>query len=446
MKNFSTMAGLLLLVASNSWSQLPTTPESPQLSAPPTGLSLSKAVAIARQQDPWLQGSLLRQQALSDKSIAAATLPDIEVSLSVSNLPVDTFNLGQEPMTQLRVGLNQKFPRGSSLTLRQQRLRQMSQRQPFQRQHRRAQVEARVAEYWLDAYLAKASIELIEADRELFEYLVDVTKSNYSSALLKTHQQDFIRAQLELTRLDDRLVNLDSNLEQAKEKLNQWLLGENGELISNWVLAGQLPQLPFKREGMMAIYDNNLLSQKFSQHPVIKDLQQKHRAMKTSVGLAKQKYKPAWNVSAVYGQRSDDPSGRSRSDLLTVGIGFDLPFFTENKQDRELSAAKSYAEAIRTEKALAMQKLVSGFNTQRAKLTRLEQRQKIYRERLLIQMSEQAQASLNAYTNDSGDFAEVVRARIAEMNARIESLSLAVKSRQAQAQINYYLSIARAGE
>ncbi|MEQ8963564.1 MAG: hypothetical protein RLP02_37605, partial [Coleofasciculus sp. C2-GNP5-27] len=49
---------------------------------------------------------------------------------------------------------------------------------------------------------------MIEQDRSLFDYLADVAESAYSNALGRTSQQDVIRAQVELTRLDDRLAAL----------------------------------------------------------------------------------------------------------------------------------------------------------------------------------------------------------------------------------------------
>ena len=38
--------------------------------------------------------------------------------------------------------------------------------------------------------------------------------------------------------------------------------------------------------------------------------------MTTGVELAHQKYKPEWGVSAQYGYRADDPTGRGRADFF----------------------------------------------------------------------------------------------------------------------------------
>lgn len=53
-------------------------------------------------------------------------------------------------------------------------------------------------------------------------------------------------------------------------------------------------------------------------------------------------------------------------------------------------------------------------------------------------MHEQAEASLTAYTNDDGDFAEVVRSRIAELNAQIDALNIRVEQQKTIVQMNYY--------
>jgi hypothetical protein len=59
---------------------------------------------------------------------------------------------------------------------------------------------------------------------------------------------------------------------------------------------------------------------------------------------------------------------------------------------------------------------------------------------LLPQIHEQAEAALTAYTNDAGDFSEVVRARIDELDAEIDQLDIITKRYQVISKINYYLS------
>ncbi|MEP5323863.1 MAG: TolC family protein, partial [Marinobacter alexandrii] len=190
-------------------------------------LGLAQAVAKAQAGDPWLQGSLLEQQAYEASSLSAATQPDPVMSLGFANLPTDTFDFDQEPMTQFKVGVTQRFARGDTLDLSQQRLALKGANEHHRRADRLAQIEARVTSLWLDAFLAAESVRLIESDRGLFEYLVDVAKSSYTTALGRTRQQDLVRAQLELTRLDDRLALLQQQADTAVARLSEWLGNES---------------------------------------------------------------------------------------------------------------------------------------------------------------------------------------------------------------------------
>jgi outer membrane protein TolC len=129
--------------------------------------------------------------------------------------------------------------------------------------------------------------------------------------------------------------------------------------------------------------------------------------------------------------------GDSRADLFSVGVIFDVPLFTENRQDNEVKSAISKTEAIKTEKLLLLRKLMSAFVSAKGQLLRLTERKTLYEEKLLPQIHNQAEASLTAYTNDDGDFSEVVRARIAELNAEIDFLAINVQKQKITLEINY---------
>jgi 3'-phosphoadenosine 5'-phosphosulfate sulfotransferase len=55
----------------------------------------------------------------------------------------------------------------------------------------------------------------------------------------------------------------------------------------------------------------------------------------------------------------------------------------------------------------------------------------------LPQIPAQAEASLTAYTTDDGDFSEVVRSRIAVLNAEIDELALNVEEQKIRLELNY---------
>jgi len=425
-----------------------------QVTNSPPKLTLDRAILAAVSYDPWLQASKYQQDSLESMSIAAGTLPDPKVSLGIANIAAETFQFDQEMMTQFKVGVSQMIPRGDSLEIKQQQLKLMSEEFPFLREDRKARLTVKVAEMWLDVYKAQQSIVLIDKDRALFEQLADIAQASYASALGKTRQQDIVRAQLELTRLDDRLVRLKQQQEVGIQRLSEWIedlflteyLQDSDGLprhkkSAQLIVSEQLPSVKkFFPEDLLT--NNKLSSQKLSEylfdHPALMALEQKIKVSQNGIKLAKQNYKPAWGISAGYGYRADDALGRERADLFSVGLSFDIPLFTANRQDKQVRSAISESSAIKTNKWMALRKMIASVEGYRAQLNRLIERRNLYSGKLLPQMHDQVEASLTAYTNDDGDFAEVVRSKIAELNATIDALAIDVDIQKNIVQLNYY--------
>jgi outer membrane protein TolC len=355
-------------------------------------------------------------------------------------------------MTQLKVGVSQMFPRGDSLEIKQGQLQIESTKFPLLREDRKAKLKSQVSQLWLDAYLAQQTIKLIEDDWSLFEQMAEVAKASYSNVVGKTRQQDVIRAQLEIVQLDDRLTSQKQKLETTIASLNEWLhiydaarLNESFNFDAQpleFSVSKELPSIRLNNPIVLKAsnYSRNLLAQELSNHPAILAIDVKRKASEKGVELAKQQYEPQWGVNASYAYRDNMPSGDSRADLFSVGVTFDLPLFTENRQDKQVAASIADSEAIKTEKLLLTKQMISAVEKELRQLKRLSDRQSIYQEQLLKQTHDQAEASLTAYTNDDGDFAEVVRARIAELNARISALRIDVDALKTVARINYFFT------
>jgi hypothetical protein len=418
-----------------------------------TLLSFEMAVQLAQKNDPWLTGNIHKQKAVESLSTAVNSLPDPKVSISFANLPANGWSFSQEAMTQTKVGISQVFPRGDSLSIKGQQLKIESEAFPFQRKDREAKVAVTVGSLWLEAYRIQQSITLIENSRLMFEKLFDITTANYASASGKTRQQDIVLAQLELIGLDDRLNKLIQEKKHYEGMLLQWIATlpsgnsstKESSLISSFSIQGlalnnELPKIAlisrdfiFNNKGI----ETAKLLDSLSSHPSILAIKKQVYAGKVGVDLAKQKYKPEWGISASYGHRSDDPMGKSRADLFTLGVTFDLPVFTENSQDKEVQSAIFQTEAVKTEKLLLLRQLLGSFSSAKGRLLALIDRQTLYTTKLLPKMHDQAEILLIAYTTDDGDFAEVVRSRIAVLNTEIDELLLTVDEQKIRLELNY---------
>lgn len=417
-------------------------------------LTLPEAIELANKHDNWHKQSQLTQTAIEQRSIAAGQLPDPNISVSMMNLPVDSWRFNQEAMTQLKVGVSQIFPRGDTLALTQSRLKIEAQKHPLLRANRAAQVAAEVSLLWLDAYQASMIIELIEGDRVLFEQMAEAARSSYTTALQRTRQQDVIRASLELVQLDERLNEQAQFRDVALAGLNEWLidysaLTDSGHAsllneysVDEYSVEETLPAIPALAPELLSTQapDIEKLAQHLMRHPAVMAIDVSYQASQKQVQIAHQGYKPAWGLNASYSYRDDTPQGSSRADFFSVGVSMDLPLFTENKQDKQVAASIAESEAVKTEKRVLLKQMISKVQGYVKEISRLRLRADLYQTQLLQQSKDQAEAALNAYTTDDGDFAEVVRAKIAELNMRIAKLKIDIAMLKSTARLNYFLT------
>lgn len=408
-------------------------------------LSIKKAIDISIKNDPWLEGNKLSQKSLDLKSISSGTLPDPKITLSAANLPTDTFKTNQEAMTQYKIGISQMFPRGDSLEIKQNQIKLEASQFPFQRENRKAQIAIVVGKLWFDIFKVQETIELIEKNKYLFEQLVGIAESNYSSAKGKTLQQDIVRAQLQLTNIDNRLTKLYQQNEVLKEQLSQWLYDSTSFQTQGKIslfsinISGNLPHMKILNEQILNLVNDDAILNYFLEHPSIKSIEQKIKATQKSIDLAKEKYKPEFGVNASYGYREDAINGSERADLVSVGVSFDLPLFTNDRQDKDYHAAILKTKSVEVEKTLKLRELLSLFKAKKVNLKRLQDRQVIYDKKILPQVSELAETSLTAYTNDNGNFSDVILARISELDAKIEALDIYVEIEKNKLELDYTL-------
>ncbi len=416
-------------------------------------LALEKMIQIAISYDPLIQGSHYQQQSTNAMAVAASSESDPNFSVSAANLPVDSFDFSQEAMTQLKVGISQQFSRGNSLTLKQRQLELFGEQYAFQIEQRKKLIAKNVGQLWLDNYLAREKIHLINSNRSLFEQLVEVSQARYSSVIGKTRQQDVVRAQLELIRLDDRLTTIKQSHDTAQEELLKWttpsvFIGERkndevGNLKEAMEKNHTLPKFnlikPYNDLDKKLNNDYELF-ELLSKTPEMKLIEPIIAARNMEIDIAKQNYKPQWGVNASYGFRDDSTTGLNRPDFFSIGITFDLPLFTGNKQDQQVKSAIAMSSREKTNKWLVARNLIVKLKSELKKLKRLNERSLLYKNRLMSQMQQQSEAALTAYTHGDGDFSEVVRARIAQLDTEIDQKVILVERAKSLISLNYLLA------
>ncbi len=397
---------------------------STSLSATDAPLNLAAAEALAMTADPVVRQFESRSRGLEERAVAAAQLPDPKLKLGANALPTDSFDLDQEPMTQIQVGYQQRFLPGDTLELRGRELAVRARVLGERAVDQRLQTLRSVREDYLEVFYQQRAGEIVAEARALFEELLMISQDYYATG--RAQQQDVYRAELELSRLDDRATRIAQAEETARAGLAVWI----GEAAYR-PFPGVWPALPAPEPA-------EALVQNLENHPVLQALQQQVDASELGVDVARQGYKPGWMLDVTYGRRSGrNLDGSDRADFVSAMVTVDLPLFRARRQDRELAATLSEVEASVAARQDARRKLQRGVEREWAGLRRLEQRLTLFDQRLLPDARANSEASLAAYQSGVSDFTTLMRARITEYELRIDQARARADELTSRARLDY---------
>jgi outer membrane protein TolC len=278
---------------------------------------------------------------------------------------------------------------------------------------------------YLEAWYNHQAAHIIVSSRGLFKELVKVTEFQYSTG--SQSQQDVASAQLELSLLEDRLTRTEEQEEIARATLSQWI----GEAAAEDKLSAKIPELA-------ALRDRKVLTGTLEEHPLIRAEEARMEAADNGVQLALEQYKPGFAVDLTYGFRNGrDPDGSNRPDMFTGMVLIDIPLFTSKRQDKRLAASRLDYLAAGYARADRLRKMKKNLAAAFSRWHKLGKRNRLYQKRLLREARLNAQASLSAYQNGITEFTTLIRARLRQLDTRLQALRIKVDRAKVQAKILY---------
>ncbi len=388
-------------------------------------LTLDDAESMAVANDPAIKTREASRTALDELAVAAAQLPDPLLKFGVMGLPTDSFNLGQEAMTQVQLGLVQKFPRGQSRTLRSEQIRERSQAVAETVRDQHLQIRLAVQQEYLEVLKQRKLSAINEEAISAFTDIADITQDYYATG--RVQQQDVLRAAVELAKVQDRSTRISQQEDRARARLAAWI-GDAAyrEISSDWPQIGPPPSVEALQAGL-------------AQHPRILALHQNAIAAETGVDLAQQNYKPEFALDLTYGARGGiNQNGRDRSDLLSVMLVMDLPLFHAKRQDRVTAARIAEASAAMFTRDNVFRQMRSEIAVQSVTLQREQERIRLFENSLLPDAGFNAEATFEAYQAAVEDLTTLMRARITEFELQLEYARLQAELLLTQARLLYF--------
>ncbi|NOJ09959.1 TolC family protein [Vibrio splendidus] len=393
---------------------------------------LNTLIEIALSEDGNRKQYFAQSQAMRETGIASATLMDPKLKVGFGGLPVDSFQFDEDPMTNISVGLMQQFERGDTLDLQQKKAGQQADGLALQVQARELTVANSMTQLWLELGYQKVAEGVMRENRRLLVELENYVQTNYSIG--KSEAQDLLNAQLQVSKLDEKLQANQQVQRRLISQLSEWL---GSDWLGNQAIDSQALD-PQGRLHATNYIDWSLLESKLAtnrdstkhyqlltDHPLVKITDATISSNQTQVELAEQAYTPQFGVEVMYAHRqANNMAGEPASDLVSAYLTVDIPLFTGNRQDKNLSAAQYQVGAAKSQKDTLLSQMNAQVNALLVDKANLTQRLERYQSTLLPQTAARISAVERGYQNNTAQFNDVIAATMDELALQLEQQRL----------------------
>jgi len=386
-------------------------------------LDLEESERRALERDAGLDQIRAQGESLSEAAVAAGALPDPQLTLGLESLPVDSLSPREDMMSMIMVGARQSFPAGRTRQLSREQGEIQVEAQGHEVEARKRDIRRQVRLAWVRWAKVEARLELARTEAEDFESILETTENRYRSGL--GTQRDFARARLERAAVDERILTLEEESDAARAELSRWI---------GHIEAGAQPG----EHALPVPGDGDDLKARVLEHPSLLAEATRLSAAEKSEDIARQAYRPSWMLEASYGhRRARDMDGDRMGDMASFMVGFSLPLFTKDRQDRTLAAARADTRSVHYRRMEQQQALLGALEEQLSRHSRRQDLVALYEERLLDYVADSLSLEFSAYRADRGDFRDLIRARVSELEYRLRLLEMEQQLLETRIELDY---------
>ena len=381
---------------------------------------LSEMIQMALSQNPQIKAAEQEWQASLEGIPQAKALPDPMLSYSYFGQSVET-RLGPQ---RNKISVAQRFPFFGKLSLKAEMAR--SQAWMLESQYRavKADVELKVKQAFFSLYWLDRSLSISREEKEVIQRLARVAQKKYETG--QASQQDVLKAQLEISRVMDRILTLEQGRKAVVTELNS-LLNKPAETPIGAVEEIDAPEFRFELE--------ELYEWAKETRPELRKVQYLIQRNEKGLKLAKKNYLPDFQVMVDYidiggGTTASPEDGRN---AWMASVGINIPIWRkklragEAEEAAKLKASESLYKNIENETLSRVNELFYELKT-------AEEQIKLYKFSLLPQAEQSFKASEIGYTAGKVDFLNLLES---------ERMVLMIKNGYYKAVSDWNKSVAR---
>jgi outer membrane protein TolC len=339
--------------------------------------------------------------ALRHGVVAASAWQHPRLSVAYQNVPVDSWALGEEPMSMVQARIEQTLPLPGKTPRRQAELRSRLEVVAWARRERSLQLRARIRRAFFQLTLVRQLQALTREHVGLSAQLEAAVAARYRVG--GTSQHDLIRVGVWQSRLEDDQEELERRARELAATLNA---------LAHHPLDRDIPtpaqlELPPMPQSL-----TELVTKAQKNRPALRGAVAEAVALRAAADAARYEAVPDITLFAAYGIRPALATGAGGRDLATVGVSLPIPVFFGARHEALAAQKEAGARAVELRRAQLSDEIAARLAAAHAALQRAAQRVGTYRETLLPAARRAVEATLSAYRVDRADFASLFSAQV----------------------------------
>jgi outer membrane protein TolC len=351
-------------------------------------VTLEELIAVAQNNNPALQAARKRHVAAQAVPSQARSLPDPMVMGGLRNVGFDRLTtVGKEVRSDAIVSIQQPIPFPTKLRWKGRVAEREADRVGSVADTIERRLIRQVTVAYHNLFLITKSIEVVKKDKDLLERFAKTTEARYSVG--KGIQQDVFRAQVEISRLLERLSILKQQERTARARINT-LLNRSPETAF-----GSPVEVP---TGKLAFTQNDLEARALEASPKVASARWVVARSKAKLNLAKAQYHPDLNFKVAWLSREQF------TDIWEGWLGLTVPIYFVGKQRYGVKEARAALEAAEQELKVARDDVIFNIADQYARAHTAQEVSTLFRTGIIPQAQLSLESSVAGYEVGAVDF------------------------------------------
>jgi len=372
-------------------------------------LSLNDLIDEALEKSPYVQVFKMNKDALWERPSQVKFWDDPKVTLGVTNLPTDDFDFNKQDMTQKTVSVMQNIPFPGISRLKEKAAVEEAKGAESELENIEIRTVNAVKTAYYDLYFVNNAIKITDENIDLMKKFVELTQSKYEVG--NGLQEDILKAQVELYKLQEKMINLKQKEASIKADMLRLLNRNDGE---------QLQVVPKIEKTVNTVSFEDLKTTVLEENPLLRQLDHTVAQKETEYLLAKKSYYPNFSITAAYGQRDDGLDDKHRSDfmslLVSLLVGVNIPIWFKNKQNKQVAETQIRIIQEKARFQSLKNDILFKLNDILTKIKKEEALVVLYKEQIIPEASQSLEADMSAYQVGRLDFLNLLNSQMTLLN------------------------------